>query len=433
MCMIPMKINSRSSHGIKYSFIPCGKCAECRTSLKNAWFFRLAVELQECQKLNWHIGFFTLTYNDEHLPVYTAAEGHEVRCFRRSDVRRLILRLRKQYHKELGVTNLVYLIASEFGETTQRPHYHGVICFPPSIEPSRMLRDIKRFWSTPDNDNMQSLGFVFPSFEQYASEKFIVKSAYAAAMYAAKYCCKDIAFMRETSAMLDEEFKREEWKDCKQFHIQSKSLGSRLLVNMSDSDKMRLLSEGLQLVGSSRPLPIPLYIKNKILFDPYYMVDSKGNRIVARVASSFMRMHAHEIYDKKVDFYAKFFDSWRDSSYWLSLGLDSSVALRCSQVTACLLDFYSSARDAAAYYLSYYGIDPAKRSSDLVQSWLTRYFECSDFGRIDKRNTLNDTDKLFSYLFGCHNMQQKEVAYEKMMKVGIVQEYFKNNFSMIGY
>lgn len=422
MCLVPMKIKSRSPSGIKYSFIPCGKCAECRTSIKNAWFFRLAVELQECQKQHWHIGFFTLTYNDENLPLYTSESGASVKCFRRTDVRRLILRLRKQYHKEFDVTKMVYLIASEFGEHTKRPHYHGIICFPSCISPSRMLSDIKKYWS---DENMNSLGFIFPSIEQYAEQKFIVTSAYASAMYAAKYCCKDVFFHEQISCLSDSDLKSDEWKNCKQFHIQSKSLGSRLLTSCSDADKMKLLTEGLQLVGSSRALSVPLYIKNKILYDPLYMTDDKGNRIVTRVASAFMRSHAREVYNLKLKFYEGFFSKWKTTDYWLSLGLDSAVALRATQVSHYLFNSFGTMQRCAMYYLSYFGVDIAKRTRDCVQSWLNRYFVCSELVR-DYEFVFNDTDKLFSCLFGIHNFKNREAAYEKMMKINGVQEYFKN-------
>ena len=383
MCLVPMKIKSRSPSGLKYSFVPCGKCAECRTSMKNAWFFRLAVELQECQKQHWHIGFFTLTYNDKHLPFFTSENGERVQCFRRSDVRRLILRLRKQYHKEFDVTKMVYLVASEFGEHTKRPHYHGIICFPPCISPSRMLSDLKKYCSTEEDENhqMHSLGFIFPSYEQYAEQKFIVTSAYASAMYAAKYCCKDVFFQSEISCLSDVDLKSDAWKDCKQFHIQSKSLGSRLLSSCSDEDKMKLLTEGLQLVGSSRSLSVPLYIKNKILYDPLYMTDSKGNRIVARVASAFMRSHAAEIYDMKLKFYETFFSKWKRCDYWLSLGLDSAVALNSMKVSYYLFNQFESMQSCAKYYLSYFGVDVSKRVGDCVQSWLNRYFVCSELVR----------------------------------------------------
>jgi len=422
MCLVPMKIKSRSPSGLKYSFVPCGKCAECRASYKNAWFFRLAVELQECQKLNWHIGFFTLTYNDEHLPYFTSESGESVKCFRRSDVRRLILRLRKQYHREFDVTKMVYLIASEFGEHTQRPHYHGIICFPPCIAPSRMLSDIKRYWS---DENMDSLGFIFPSLEQYAEQKFIVTSAYASAMYASKYCCKDISFNDVISCLSDSDLKSDAWKDCKQFHIQSKSLGSRLLSDLSDDDKIKLLREGLQLVGSPRALSVPLYIKNKILYDPLYMTDSEGNRVVARVASSFLRSHAREVYDMKLKFYEGFFAKWKSSDYWSSLGLDASIISKAVDASCYLFNRFGTMQRCAMYYLSYFGVDIANRSGDCVQSWLNRYFVCSELVR-DYEFVFNDTDKLFSCLFGLHNLKNREVAYEKMLKINGVQEYFKN-------
>lgn len=418
-----MKIKSASPCGVKYSFVPCGKCSECRKSYQNAWFFRLAAELQCAQKKGWHIGFFTLTYSDEHLPVFVTGEGSEVRCFRRSDVRRLILRLRKQYHKKFGVTDMVYLIASELGEHTKRSHYHGIIAFPPIISPGMMLHDIKRYWS---DENFNSLGFVFPSFEEYANEKFICKSAYGAALYASKYCCKDIAFLEEISAMTEDDFASDSWKNCKQFHIQSKSLGISLLQDMSDEDKYCLYTKGLQFVGSDSFVPAPLYIKNKILFDPKYITDSEGNRLVRREASSFMKKYADDIYSKKVDFYEGLFNNWNNLDFWSKYGFDSDIKQSCVKLTSLLLDYFGSARGFAEYFVSYFGVPYYARTDNPVSSWLARYEDCwfedkSSFQLDDLDDTI---DLLFSYV---RLDKTKELKYEKMKNLNLILDFHKNN------
>ena len=202
MCGSHFIVNSRS-FSQRLVFVPCGRCESCLSAKKAQWSFRLRVELDFCRQQHWHIGFFTLTYNDEHLPrlpecVYKSASpslGHA--CFSRYHVRNFIDNIRKDVHRNFKVKSLRYMICSEFGssEHTCRPHYHGLICFPPEIDPLYMFGLIKRFWR---------YGFVFPKDFRggvdrigYAHNPFLVDGdTEFAASYAAKYCCKDIGFYR---------------------------------------------------------------------------------------------------------------------------------------------------------------------------------------------------------------------------------------------
>lgn len=425
MCYNAVKVKSLSPYGVRYAFVPCGKCAECRKSYQSQWFFRLAAELDSARRKDWNVGFFTLTYNDEHLPRYTYLDK-SYECFRRQDVRRLILRLRKQYHREFGVTELVYLVASEFGSRTKRPHYHGIIAFPPVISAERMLSDIKRYWS---DDDMVSLGFVFPSYEQYATENFLCKSAFGAAQYAAKYCCKDLNYDDYLSDVPIEEIKKN--KDLRSFHIQSRSLGLSLLKGMSDEEKYDLYVNGLRLVGSSRSLPIPLYIKNKIFFDPVYLVDDKGNRQVLRVATAFVRKYAREIYDAKVNFYRGLFDKFLTRDFWSSLHFDRERIERCYDVAQAGLHWFGSTECMAQYYCSYYGVAYDKRGDDLVQSWLNRYHYFFHENSSYSEGDYCVQDRIISYLMSSVSLENKEKAYEKMVNVDDVLDFHHNCKSSI--
>lgn len=374
MCYQSMRIKSVSPSGQKYSFIPCGKCEECRKSYRSQWFFRLSVEMQKASERGWHIGFFTLTYNDSHLPYYRCLDSngvdHEFPCFRRSDVRRLVLRLRKKFHHECGVTGLRYLIASEYGDHTRRPHYHGVIAFPPSIEPSYMLEQIEHFWS---DDNLDSLGFVFPSEKVYAQQKFLCKSPYAAALYASKYCCKDVAHERLFDGF---DIPAGDVREFRSFHIQSRSLGLELLKDLTDEQKYELYKNGLSIVGSDKPLSIPLYIRNKIFFDPLYITDEKGNRLVRRLATPFLKKYGCEIFEKKVSFYQGFFQKLQLSDYWSSIGYSFDMSCKCADLASAASIYFGGLKYMSEYYVAYYGVPPYAREGSLVDSWLSRYSSC---------------------------------------------------------
>lgn len=89
--------------------IPCGQCFGCRTKRKGAWAIRNVHE----SKLHPFSLFGTFTYDDEHLP----PDGG----LRYSDVQAAFHRLRRH------VPPFRYFNVGEYGETTLRPHYHGLL------------------------------------------------------------------------------------------------------------------------------------------------------------------------------------------------------------------------------------------------------------------------------------------------------------------
>lgn len=99
---------------------PCGKCLDCARSRYGELAARLQFEVlsypPECRVI-----FFTLTYNDAHLPSYGVSK---------SDVTDFINRLHI-YGKRYGLGDgFRTFIVSEYGSDprfTHRPHYHGLI------------------------------------------------------------------------------------------------------------------------------------------------------------------------------------------------------------------------------------------------------------------------------------------------------------------
>lgn len=89
---------------------PCGKCPVCRKKNANSWRLRIIHEA------SYHSSscFVTLTYDNDHLP---ADYG-----LRYVDCQNFWKRLRK--HLDYSIR---YFICGEYGEKTQRPHYHAVI------------------------------------------------------------------------------------------------------------------------------------------------------------------------------------------------------------------------------------------------------------------------------------------------------------------
>lgn len=99
--------------------IPCGKCIECKLEHARNWAARC---LKESQQFKNNI-MMTLTYNDENLTygTYFNEDTREVissPTLIKADYQKFLKKLRKKY------PGLRYYMCGEYGELTERPHYH---------------------------------------------------------------------------------------------------------------------------------------------------------------------------------------------------------------------------------------------------------------------------------------------------------------------
>lgn len=97
----------RSLYGYNLMLLPCGSCIACRTSRAKDWSNRLYLESLQHEK-NY---FITLTYDNANCP-------HDLV---KSHVQDFIKFLRNKGFK------FRYFAAGEYGERTQRPHYHLLV------------------------------------------------------------------------------------------------------------------------------------------------------------------------------------------------------------------------------------------------------------------------------------------------------------------
>lgn len=87
--------------------VPCGACVGCRASQAAQWATRARLELETTSPAF----FLTMTYDDDHLPGPSLVW---------EDLRNFWKRLRKD-------APLRYLACGEYGEETNRPHYHAIL------------------------------------------------------------------------------------------------------------------------------------------------------------------------------------------------------------------------------------------------------------------------------------------------------------------
>lgn len=91
----------------KPTLYPCGKCADCGAAKSSDWSCRLAHELTDHEEAS----FITLTYRIDNIDV----------C--KFDAQTFIRQLRV----DLSPKKIRFYLVSEYGEKTNRPHYHAII------------------------------------------------------------------------------------------------------------------------------------------------------------------------------------------------------------------------------------------------------------------------------------------------------------------
>lgn len=91
--------------------LPCGKCTECLLERARDWSVRCVHE----SKMHTDNCFITLTYSDENLPSDAKLNYFDFQLF----MKRL-----RSYTKN---QNIGFFMCGEYGEQTNRPHYHACI------------------------------------------------------------------------------------------------------------------------------------------------------------------------------------------------------------------------------------------------------------------------------------------------------------------
>lgn len=104
--------------------LSCGHCLGCREDQAREWSNRLLME----SLYHDSAYFVTLTYDDDHIPLVENIDEETGEYFIHSnlckrDIQLFIKRLRRACPSD----HIRYYIAGEYGETTDRAHYHAII------------------------------------------------------------------------------------------------------------------------------------------------------------------------------------------------------------------------------------------------------------------------------------------------------------------
>lgn len=90
---------------------PCGRCFPCLHKRKRVWTHRIMLE----SLLHKDNCFITLTYADEHLPKGGSLAPSEIQQWL------------KRFRFAIAPLRIRYYVIGEYGDATQRPHYHAAI------------------------------------------------------------------------------------------------------------------------------------------------------------------------------------------------------------------------------------------------------------------------------------------------------------------
>lgn len=104
----------------RYIDIPCGKCPDC-VHLRQQYIVQRTI----CESFDNDLYFLTLTYNNENLP-HINVNGYNIAFADISHVQKMLKRVRQKYK----LPSFRYICVSEFGKSTNRPHFHLLLSFP---------------------------------------------------------------------------------------------------------------------------------------------------------------------------------------------------------------------------------------------------------------------------------------------------------------
>lgn len=395
MCLSTIKVKSKSPYGIRRIQVPCGHCAECRQAHQNQWTTRLKAEIEEYHvRKNYNVGFITLTYQEACLPTIPKAffkpgEYERIPCFSYNDIKKFVDTIRNYFFRKRRWRDAFrFFITSEYGEDYHRPHYHGILLFTNRISHEEMYKIVEDSWCGSSQIIPQPrrkalrrkpLGIVAPF------DSFVPRDPQACGKYVAKYVCKDLAFQSEVSGKFDHlsRVMRNHLRHFEPFHKQSMGFGYCLIRGKSDEELLELYENGVQFTGHPAMVELPVYLKNKILFNNYVCYNLKAHKFETRkVYTKLLMENRDRIAHMKCRQAYQMFRMYDSKEYWQK----KQAPLLYDDVHEALS--LVDPEELAWFYTLYHGI-PATRCPVMDSPGdvlVTRYdpiADCTELPRVD--------------------------------------------------
>lgn len=235
---------------------PCGYCMACRLNRQREKKVRL---IHECE--NWKDKvFLTLTYDDEYIPAGCSLVKRDVQLFL------------KRLRKAIEPLRIKYFCCGEYGENTNRPHYH-LIVYGLSVK-HPVFKPLVQMKGAVDLGSVWDLGYVMaaPVTPNHCN-------------YVAKYCLKKLG-----GAKAEEYYQGRE----PEFSLSSRGIGLEWAKKHHD----RLVRDMCVKIGKSVSA-IPRYYVDKV-FD---LVDKvKRQRYIKKFQNEALNREMIEMMEAGIDF-----------------------------------------------------------------------------------------------------------------------------------
>lgn len=154
MCVSPLRIWNPTRRFVSGASplmhsVSCRCCADCESAEQDAWFVRAQMEYVRCRRSGGQVWFVTLTYNDDHLPMWHD-EQHDFhcQCVDPDLIRHLFAHVRTLL-KRLGYDSksIRYEVVTEYGGEFGRLHHHLLLFVPFSVPEWQMVDVLDRAWA----------------------------------------------------------------------------------------------------------------------------------------------------------------------------------------------------------------------------------------------------------------------------------------------
>ncbi len=148
-------IHNLHNRTITHIQVPCGCCEECRIVRSSEFVQRCVME-----SINSHVYFFTLTYDNKHLPLFQfesvdeksgEVNNYVIPYANFKDISDMFKRIRTDLLRSGIDMPLRYAVVSELGAKRHRPHFHGLLFIPNTFDPfvaeEQLSELIQKYWS----------------------------------------------------------------------------------------------------------------------------------------------------------------------------------------------------------------------------------------------------------------------------------------------
>lgn len=158
--------------------IPCGQCIGCRLEYSKQWAIRCVLEAK-LYKYNY---FITLTYSPEHIPTVPhidkeTGEYIDMASLKKRDIQLFLKRLRKHFADKYQHVGIRFYLCGEYGENTERPHYHAIIFNLPlnDLKPYFINHEHQQIYTSETIDKLWGLGITSVGEVTYQSAAYVAR------------------------------------------------------------------------------------------------------------------------------------------------------------------------------------------------------------------------------------------------------------------